>query len=301
MVHIANVIYGSDNQYVRSYGHDKLSVFGKGSDESLELWKSIVRQTLLMDFLFKDIEQIGVLKITKKGEEFITDPFPVILTRDHDYIHMDTDEEESEKPVLVVKAYDEVLFETLKSLRKKVAREKSYPPYVIFQDPSLEEMATTYPTTTEELEEVVGVGKSKAAKFGKPFVELIEKYVEENDITTASDVRIKSSVNKSRNKVFIIQQIDKKIDLEDIADAKAQSMDELLEEIERIISAGTKLNLEYYIDQVIEVDKMDDLYEYFMNAETDDIDVALDDQDNEEYSEEEIRLVRIKFLCEHAH
>jgi ATP-dependent DNA helicase RecQ len=130
---------------------------------------------------------------------------------------------------------------------------------------------------------------------------LIEQYVEENDITTAADVRIKSSVNKSRNKVFIIQQIDKKIDLEDIADAKSQTMDELLDEIERIISAGTKLNLEYYIDQVIEVDKMDDLYEYFMNAETDDIEVALDDEDNENYSEEEIRLVRIKFLCEHAH
>ncbi len=301
MAHIANVIHGSDNQYVRSYGHDKLPVFGKGSDESLELWKSIVRQTLLMDFLFKDIDQIGVLKITKKGEEFITDPFPVVLTRDHDYTSMAPEEEESEKPVFVLKAYDEVLFETLKSLRKKVAKEKSYPPYVIFQDPSLEEMATTYPTTIEEMEEVVGVGKSKAAKFGKPFIQLIEQYVEENDITTAADVRIKSSVNKSRNKVFIIQQIDKKIDLEDIADAKSQTMDELLEEIERIISAGTKLNLEYYIDQVIEVDKMVDLYEYFMNAETDDIDVALEDEDNGDYSEEEIRLVRIKFLCEHAH
>ena len=211
------------------------------------------------------------------------------------------EEEESEKEVLVGKAYDETLFEMLKKLRKQIAREKGLPPYVIFQDPSLEEMATTYPTTIQELEEVIGVGKGKAAKFGEEFVSTIELYVDENDIITVTDVRIKSAVNKSRNKVFIIQQIDKMMDLEEIADAKNLTMDDLLEEIESIISSGTKLNLNYYIDQVIDEDRQEDLYEYFLNVETDSIKVALEDEDNMDYTEEEIRLIRIKFLCEYAH
>ncbi len=241
--HIANVIHGLDDQYVKSYKHDQLPVFGKGSDDSVELWRSVVRQSLLMNFLSKDIDQIGVLKISKKGEEFLVDPYAVTLTKDHDFTNLDEDQEINDKPVMVGKVHDVALFELLKHLRKQVAKEKSYPPYVIFQDPSLEEMATTYPTTMEELEEVVGVGKNKAAKFGEPFIELIDKYVDENEITTAFDVRIKSSVNKSRNKVFIIQQVDKKLDLEEIADSKSLSMDDLLEEIESIVSAGTKLNI----------------------------------------------------------
>ena len=299
IAHLANVVAGIEDQYIKSHGHDKLPSYGKGNEETVETWRSVVRQCLLMNFILKDIEQIGVLKITGKGKSFLSDPYAVTLTKDH--VYSENEEPEEIQKINVGKTYDAALFESLKNLRKHIAKSKSLPPYVIFQDPSLEEMATTYPTSMTEMEEVVGVGKGKAAKFGKEFIELIEKYVDENDILTAYDVRIKSSVNKSRNKVFIIQQIDKMVDLEEIADAKSLSMDDVLEEIERIISSGTKLNLDYYIDQVIEDDKMDDLYEYFLNAETDDIDVALDDDDNEDCSEEEVRLVRIKFLCEYAH
>ncbi|MCH7512905.1 MAG: DNA helicase RecQ [Bacteroidetes bacterium] len=300
MAHLVNVIRGSENQYVKSYVHDKLDVFGKGSEETEEFWNSVLRQSLLLEFLEKDIDYIGVLKVTEKGDSFIREPFDIQLTKDHDFSDLG-EEEESEKEVLVGKAYDETLFEMLKKLRKQIAREKGLPPYVIFQDPSLEEMATTYPTTIQELEEVIGVGKGKAAKFGEEFVSTIELYVDENDIITVTDVRIKSAVNKSRNKVFIIQQIDKMMDLEEIADAKNLTMDDLLEEIESIISSGTKLNLNYYIDQVIDEDRQEDLYEYFLNVETDSIKVALEDEDNMDYTEEEIRLIRIKFLCEYAH
>jgi ATP-dependent DNA helicase RecQ len=188
----------------------------------------------------------------------------------------------------------------LKTLRKSVAKHKGVPPYVVFQDPSLEEMATTFPCSIEDLQKINGVGHGKALKFGDEFVDLISGYVEENDIISAFDVTVKSTVNKSKNKVFIITQIDKKLDLEEIAEAKGLSMSDVLTEIENIVSSGTKLNLEYYIDQVIDGDKQDDLYDYFLNAETDGIEEALSCEDNDEYSEEEIRLMRIKFLSEYA-
>ena len=212
-------------------------------------------------------------------------PYSVELTKDHDYANLG-EEEEPDKVTMVGKAYDEILFELLKKLRKQVAKQKGLPPFVIFQDPSLEEMATTYPTTMEELEEVIGVGKGKALKFGKEFLEEIKVYIEENDITTATDVRIKTAVNKSKNKVFIIQQIDKKIDLEEIAESKNISLDEVLVELESIVSAGTKLNLEYYIDQVIDYTRQDDLYEYFLSSETDNIEVALNEGDLDDDMEE---------------
>ena len=189
----------------------------------------------------------------------------------------------------------------LKRLRKSVAREKGIPPYVVFQETSLEEMATTFPCNLEELQKVNGVGHGKALKFGQEFVDLISNYVDENDIITAFDVTVKSTVNKSKNKVFIITQIDKKLDLEEIAEAKNLEMHDLLTEIENIVSSGTKLNLDYYIDQVLDEERQDDLYDYFLNAETDDIEAALEDEGNEDYSDEEIRLMRIKFLCEYAH
>ena len=298
--HLADVIRGADNQYIKSHKHDKLSVFGKGNEETNDYWHSVIRQTMLQGFLEKDIDQVGVLKLSKKGEGYLKDPFSIQFTKDHDFTNIEEDEEPG-GPQPMAKAYDETLFELLKNLRKQIAHKRALPPYVIFQDPSLEEMATTYPTTIAELENVIGVGKGKAAKFGKDFLDLIQMYVDENDITTAADVRIKSAVNKSRNKVYIIQQIDKKIDLEEIAEMKTLSMDALLEEIESIISSGTKLNLDYYIDQVIDDDRQDELHDYFLNAETDNIDVALGADDIQEYSEEEIRLMRIKFLCEYAH
>ncbi|MDH5396669.1 MAG: HRDC domain-containing protein, partial [Cyclobacteriaceae bacterium] len=198
------------------------------------------------------------------------------------------------------KAYDEDLFEVLKALRKSVAKKRDLPPYVIFQDPSLEEMATTYPTNKEELSQVNGVGMGKVNKFGAEFINAIKKYVDENDITTAAEVVVKSSVNKSKMKIYIIQQIDRKVDLEEIAENKNISFDELLLEIENICYSGTKLNLDYYIDQILDEEKQEDLYDYFLNSETDSLEDALDNQDNEDYSEEEIRLMRIKFLSEYA-
>ena len=300
MLHLVDVITGKKSDYVTSYRHDQLPVFGSGNEQTEDFWRSVVRQSLLNEFLSKDINNIGVLKVTEKGRKFLQDPFKVTLFKNHDYTNLKQEDEEVEQVVATAHAYDEALFSMLKTLRKSVARHKGVPPYVVFQDPSLEEMATTFPCTLEELQKVNGVGHGKALKFGQEFVDLISNYVEENDIITAFDVTVKSTVNKSKNKVFIITQIDKKLDLEEIAEAKGLSMGELLTEIENIVSSGTKLNLDYYIDQVIDDERQDDLYDYFLNAETDDIEVALEDEDNDEYTEEEIRLMRIKFLSEYA-
>ncbi len=300
--HLVNVIRGIEDEYVKSYAHFDLPVFGTGSDEDADFWKSVIRQALIYQYLEKDIENIGVLKLTKKGETFLKKPHPIELARDHDFTtDLDEEEESSERTPMNTKAYDEKLFEMLKDLRKKIAREKNLPPYVIFQDPSLEEMATTYPTTKEELAQVNGVGMGKVNKFGKEFLELIQQYVEENEIETATEVVVKSSVNKSKTKIFIIQQIDKKVDLEEIAEMANLSFDELLTEIENITNSGTKLNLNYYIDQVLDPHKQEDIHDYFMNAETDSLEEALQDESLADYTEEEIRLARIQFMSKYAH
>lgn len=297
--HLSEVLAGKSTQHVKSYHHDELDIFGKGSDRDENAWRSIIRQTLLNEFIAKDVENPGVYIITKRGEKFLTDPFPVELTMDHDYSH-EGEEEEFETPVINSKAYDKTLFDMLKSLRKKVARGKGLPPYVIFQDPSLEEMATLYPTSNDDLKKIVGVGDSKARKFGKEFIKLIEEYVEENDIITASDVLVKTSGVKSKNKISIISQIDRKIDFEEIAESKSMTYEKLIEEVENICFAGTKLNIDYYIDQLMDDDRQDDIYDYFMTAESDSLDEALNELD-EDYSEDEIRLMRIKFMSEYAH
>ena len=299
--HLIHVIRGLEDEYVKSYGHFDLEVFGKGSDEDADFWKSVIRQTLIFQFLEKDIDNIGALKITKRGHQFLKKPHDIELARDHDFTtDIEDEEESSERPPVNAKAYDNKLFELLKALRKKIAKEKNLPPYVIFQDPSLEEMATTYPTNKEEMAQVNGVGMGKVNKFGKEFLEVIEKYVEDNDIETASDVVVKSAVNKSKTKIAIIQQIDRKIDLEEIADSARLSFEDLLTEIENICYSGTKLNLNYYIDQVLDPHKQDDIHDYFMNAETDSLEAALQDNTIADYSEEEIRLMRIKFMSEYA-
>jgi ATP-dependent DNA helicase RecQ len=300
MLHLVDVLTGKRSDYVTSYKHDQLEMFGAGNKHSEDFWRSVVRQSLLNEFLEKDINNIGVLKITDKGRKFLKDPFKITLFKNHDYTNIKREDEEVEQIVNTAHAYDENLFSMLKSLRKSVAKHKGIPPYVVFQDPSLEEMATTFPCTLEDLQKINGVGHGKALKFGKEFVDLIGKYVEENDIITAFDVTVKSTVNKSKNKVFIITQIDKKLDLDEIADAKGLTMSELLTDIENIVASGTKLNLDYYIDQVLDEERQEDLYDYFLNAETDDLEAAFEDEDNEEYSEEEIRLIRIKFLSEYA-
>ncbi len=296
--HLVDVIRGIENQYVKSYKHNTLSVFGRGKDDGEEFWSSVVRQTLLHHLLEKDLDNIGVLKVTEEGREFMKNPQSITLTKDKDFEAII--EKEDKEGTVVATSYDKNLFEILKKVRKDVARKKNLPPYVIFQDPSLEEMATVYPTTKEELARINGVGMGKILKFGKPFLDVIQKYVEENDIITASDVVVKSSVNKSKTKIFIIQQIDRKVDLEEIAEAKGLSYGELISEIEHICYSGTKLNLDYYIDNVFDPDRQEEVYDYFMNAESDKIDDALEALGEDEYDEEDLRLLRIKFLSDHA-
>ncbi|MDW3195780.1 MAG: DNA helicase RecQ [Cytophagales bacterium] len=298
--HVVNVLIGKETQHVKSYGHDKLEHFGAGKDESDTFWKAVVRQALFNELLLKDIESPGVFKVSQKGKEFMDDPYKIMISKDHDYSTEASEEEESEKVVMAGKSYDTTLFEMLKVLRKQVAKQKDLPPYVIFQDPSLEEMATLYPTANEELIKIVGVGESKARKFGRPFLEMISEYVEENDIITAGDVLVKSAGIKSKNKIGIIQQIDRQIDLEEIAESKNMKYEDLITEIEVICDAGTKLNLDYYIDQLLDDDRQDDIYDYFLTAETDSIKEALDEL-AEDYSEDEVRLMRIKFMSEYAH
>lgn len=270
-------------------------------DEIKSPWISFIKQVCIYGLLDKDVENYGVLLLSAKGEEFLKDSYPLTFSKDHDYeLEGKPVESDDEAGGISAKAYDDALFELLKNLRKKIAKEKNLPPYVIFQDPSLEEMATTYPSTQEEMAQINGVGMGKVVKFGKPFLEVINRYVDENEIETAREVVVKSTVNKSKIKIFIIQQVDRKIDLDIIAEQKELAMAELIQEIEAICYSGTKLNLDYFINQVIEPDKQEEIYEYFMSADTDNIAEALDTCNIEDVSEEELRLMRIKFLSELA-
>ncbi len=296
--HLADVLRGVENEYVKSYKHFSLPVFGKGKEQTDDFWASVIRQTLLHHFLEKDLDQIGVLKLTDSGRAFMEKPHSFMLVKDKDFESII--EKEDHEPKIVTQSYDATLFELLKKLRRDVAKRKNLPPYVIFQDPSLEEMATVYPTTNEELARINGVGMGKIAKFGKPFLELIQTYVDENDIETESEIVVKSAVNKSKTKIYIIQQIDKKVDLGEIADDKGLSYSELIDEIENICYSGTKLNLDYYIDNILDPDKQDEVYEYFMTAESDDINEALEALGPDEFDEEDLRLLRVKFMSDHA-
>ncbi|WP_234736501.1 DNA helicase RecQ [Tellurirhabdus bombi] len=303
--HIADVLTATDNQYISSYEHDRLDVYGKGKEinESQEFWCSLIRQLTIYGYIDKDVDNYGILKLSAKGAAYIEDPYSVALSKDHNYTQAEetkSEDEDKDAGPSSGNAYDEALLGLLKALRKKIAKEKNLPPYVIFQDPSMEEMATTYPTTREEMAQINGVGMGKVAKFGKPFIDLISKYVEENDIETAKDVVVKSMVNKSKVKIYIIQQIDRKVDLEEIAEAKGLSMEELTEEIEHICYSGTRLNLDYYINQIMDRDRQEEIFDYFMSAETDNIGVAMREFAGDDFSEEELRLMRIKFLSEVA-
>jgi len=303
ITHLVHVLRGSENQYVKSYQHDGLEIFGKGKEKDDAFWNSIVRQTLLYEFLEKDIDQIGVLKLTPKGRDFLENPHSITLSIDHDYSDLGEEEEPETQGAGNdgnFTSYDKTLFEMLKALRKNLGKKKGLPPYVIFQEPSLEEMATTYPTSKQDLAKVNGVGMGKVMKFGRPFIELISKYVEENDIVTATDVVIKSAVKKSKIKIFIIQQIDMKTDLEEIAESTGLSMEDLIEEIEHICYSGTKLNLDYYINHIMDEERQEELHDYFLSAETDSIDTAMDELEDEDFSEEDVRLMRIKFMSEYA-
>lgn len=299
--HIADVLRGERSAYVASYEHDKLPMYGIGREILGKTWQSIIKQVLIKGLLEKDVENFGILKLSQKGEEYIEAPFYVRLCKDHDYENVSEDEEDKDLGISQQnKAHDPILFDMLKALRKKIAKQKGYPPYAIFQDPSLEEMATTYPTSKEELGQVNGVGQGKVVRYGKPFIDLIKQYVEDNDIETATEVVVKTAINKSKIKIFIIQQIDRKVDLEEIAELQNKSMHEILDEIEHICYSGTRLNLDYYINQVVDEDRQEEIYEYFMSAESDNIQLALEELGDIDYTEEELRLVRIKFLSEIA-
>ncbi|GAA4376322.1 DNA helicase RecQ [Hymenobacter koreensis] len=297
--HLTAVLTGMTNPHIESYGHNQLPVYGAGKDHDVAFWHSVVRQCMLNGFLGKDIESFGVIKVCDKGEAFLQEPFNLKFSKDHDF-EKEVKQEEQKEEVQQSAGHDAALFDMLKALRKKLAQQKNLPPYVLFQDPSLKEMATTFPTKMDDLAHVSGVGQGKAQKFGGPFLELIKKYVADNDIETAADVVVKSAVNKSKIKIYIIQQIDKKMDLEEIASSKGIDMRELMEEIEHICYAGTKLNLDYYIDSVLDQDRQEEIYDYFMQAASDNIAVALEELGTDDYTEEDLRLMRIKFLSEVA-
>ncbi|MBK7627020.1 MAG: DNA helicase RecQ [Bacteroidales bacterium] len=293
--HIANILSGKVTSAIKSYKHHKIEFFGIGEDKDEKFWNMVIRQALIAKFLTKDIENYGLLKITQKGLDFLENPTSFMLAEDHDYA--DTTDEENAFGARTA-AVDEELFSILKDLRKKISKQKDVPPFVIFQDPSLEDMAIQYPVNLDELQNISGVGAGKAQRYGREFVEIIKKYVEEKEIIRPLDMVVKSVVNKSGIKVYIIQSIDMKRPLEDIAEAKGLEMGELISEIEAIVNSGTRINLDYYIDNSIDEERQHDIYSYFREeAESDSLEAAIKELGNE-FEEEEIRLVRIKFLSE---
>ncbi|MBI5219974.1 MAG: DNA helicase RecQ [Bacteroidia bacterium] len=295
--HIVNILTGTSNAAIKTYRHNHLDVFGIGKDNDGKFWNAVIRQSLIAGFITKDIENYGLLKVTKKGQDYLKKPYSFMLTKDHDFD--DVDDEEKLASQGGTSAVDPVLLSLLKDLRKKIAKQHNLPPFVIFQDPSLEEMAIQYPISMEELQKISGVGAGKATKYGAEFIELIKKHVDENEIIRPQDLVVKSVVNKSGLKVYIIQSIDKQKPLEDIAEAKGLDMNELLTEIESIVNAGTKLQLNYYIGKVIDEDKQYEIYEYFREkAESGSIEDALHELGEDDYTEEEIRLMKIKFMSD---
>jgi ATP-dependent DNA helicase RecQ len=298
--HVANFLSGNATNSIKSYAHDKLELFGSGKDYEADFWKTIIRRAMVKGLLDKDIINYGLLKLSDRGREYLENPYSIKISKDHDYDHIDDNQggqDDGKKRGTV----DNELLSILKDLRKKVSREHSLPPFIIFQDFSLEDMAIQYPITMDEMKNIAGVGTGKAHKYGEPFINLIKDYVEEKDIIRAQDMVVKSVVNKSGLKVSIIQSIDRQMPLEDIASAKGLEMPDLLDEIESIVQSGTKLNLDYYINQVIDEDKQEDIYEYFLEeAETESVQEAIEELGEDEYSEEDIRLMRIKFFSEYG-
>jgi ATP-dependent DNA helicase RecQ len=297
--HIAELLAGKLTGDIKAAKQEDNEFFGAGGDHDEKYWTAIIRQALVHKLLSKDIENYGILKITKEGRDFIKKPYSIMLVKDHDYDNVD--DEESEAMAMGMSkdsGTDRTLFTMLKDLRKTIAKQNNLPPFVIFQDPSLEDMAIQYPITKEEMTQIAGVGAGKAEKFGEPFIKLIKEYVEENDITRPNDMVVKSVVNKSALKIAIIQNIDKRIPLEDIAYGRGLTFDELLSEIESIVSSGTRLDLNYYIQDNIDEYHQEDILEYFREAESDDVEQALRELGEDEYEEQEVRLMRIKFISE---
>ena len=302
--HLANILTGETNSIIKSYKHHLSEFFGMGKDKGVKFWVAIIRQAVVMHFLHKDLEQYGLISITPKGKEFLEHPHSVLMAEDREFADGDEEEDEDSAAVSAVRhgggVGDPALFSMLKDLRKDMSRKLKLPGFVIFTDPSLEDMSIHYPITLDELKNCQGVGEGKARKFGKEFISLIAKYVEEYNIQRPEDIVVKSLVNKSANKVYIIQNIDRKIPLEDIAEAKNMELSDVLDELEAIVAAGTRIDIDYYIRQTVDEDKVEDIYEYFKEeAQSDSVADAVKEL-GPDYEEEEIRLVRIKFLSEVA-
>ncbi len=291
---VINTLIGKENALIKSHNTHKHDYFGIGKDKEDHFWMALIRQLLVAGYLKKQIENYGVLQLTDMGREFLENPQSFMMTEDHRY-----DEAISTANIGKTAIADEKLLKMLKSLRQDVSRKKGVPPYVIFQEPSLEDMSLKYPTTIEELSKIYGVGEGKARKYGKPFVELIAKYVEENDIVRPEDFVVKSTASRSALKIFIIKSTDRKIPLDDIAAAKGLTMEELIKEIEQIVYMGTKLNIDYYLDEIFDEEQLEELHDYFMEAESDKISLAMEEFEGE-YEEEELRLFRIKFISDIA-
>lgn len=292
--YIIDVLLGKETSEITDHMHDELDAFGSGSDEEEKTWNAVIRQALIAGYIQKDVENYGLLKITPEGHDFLKNPKSFMIVEDKEF-----EDDETEGPMRGGGSFavDPELYSMLKDLRKKLSKHLQLPPYVIFQDPSLEAMATTYPVTIEELKNIPGVGEGKAKRYGQEFVDLIKRHVEENEIERPEDLRVRTVANKSKLKVSIIQSIDMKVALDDIAIGKGIDFDELLTEIEAIVYSGTKLNIDYFIDSAMDEDRAEDIYDYFRESESDSIDDAIDEL-GDDYSEEEIRLVRIKFISE---
>lgn len=294
--YVIDVILGKETTEVLDHKHEELEVFGSGTGEEDKVWNAVIRQALIAGYLGKDVENYGLLKVTAEGKKFLKHPKSFKITEDNDF-----EEEEEETPVRggASCAVDPALYSMLKDLRKKLSKKLEVPPYVIFQDPSLEAMATIYPVTLEELQNIPGVGAGKAKRYGTEFCELIKRHCEENEIERPEDLRVRTVANKSKLKVSIIQSIDRKVALDDIALAKGIEFGELLDEVEAIVYSGTKLNIDYFLDDVMDEDHVEDIYDYFKESTTDSLEEAMKEL-GDDYSEDEIRLVRIKFISEMA-
>lgn len=296
--YVVNIITGKTNPQITTYRHNKLDVFGEGKEFDAHFWNSLIRQMMLEGLIEKDIEEYGLLKVQEKGNKFLKKPYSIMVSLNHQFDEEGGDDDEVSAEAQA--SADPVLFEMLKELRKKVSKEKNLPPFVIFLETSLEDMATQYPTTIQELEKIQGVSKGKAIRYGKQFVEVISKYVQENDIVKPDDFVMKSVVNKSGLKVFIIQNIDKKMPLETIAKNKELSIAELLDEMETIVASGTKLNLDYCIDEELDDYAQDEIIEYFKGCETSSLALAREELIESDYTIEQLKLMRIKFLVEYG-
>jgi ATP-dependent DNA helicase RecQ len=294
--YVINIITGTLTPNILNFRHEGIAEFGIGNDETAQYWGCLIRQMLLQGLIGKEIEDYGLLKLCKKGQDFVKKPvsFKIVMNNLFQDANGDDDDEGAE--VVTVTAVDEKLFEMLKELRQKESKKRSLPPFVIFLESSLQDMATMYPRTIEELEKCQGVSKGKALRYGKPFVETIAAYVKEHDIERPDDFVMKSVVNKSVNKVYIIQQVDKKIPLDTIARNKDLRLDSLLEDMETIAASGTRLNLDYAIDEMLDEDEQDDILEYFKGCETSSLQVAIEELADGNFTWEQLKIMRIKFL-----